>query len=167
MEAGHQSVAITYCIGDATCPSGNGQKVIVHICNDLGKWGKGFVLALSRRWQEPESIYRQAFNAIPAPVLGDVQFVRVDSEITVANLIGQHGIARGRQGAVPVRYPAIQQGLKVIAQYACAHNATIHMPRIGCGLAGGSWDKIEPILEETLLTEGLAVFVYDLPDKIH
>jgi hypothetical protein len=30
------------------------KKLICHICNDLGGWGKGFVLALSRRWEGPE-----------------------------------------------------------------------------------------------------------------
>ncbi|MEV6001124.1 Appr-1-p processing protein, partial [Streptomyces griseomycini] len=27
-----------------------GVKVIAHVCNDIGGWGKGFVLAVSRRW---------------------------------------------------------------------------------------------------------------------
>jgi hypothetical protein len=36
------------------------------------------------------------------------------------------------------------------------------MPRIGCGLAGGTWDKIEPIIERTLLAKGIEVVVYDL-----
>jgi hypothetical protein len=35
------------------------------------------------------------------------------------------------------------------------------MPRIGCGLAGGKWEKAEPLLRETL--PGTQIFVYDLP----
>jgi hypothetical protein len=39
--------------------------------------------------------------------------------------------------------------------------ASVHMPRIGCNLAGGSWGMVEPIIERTL---GHAkVFVYDFP----
>ena len=45
--------------GDATSPQAKGPKIIAHICNDLGGWGKGFVLAISRRWPEPERAYRQ------------------------------------------------------------------------------------------------------------
>jgi hypothetical protein len=41
-------------VGDATAPAGSGPRVIVHVCNDVGKWGRGFVLALSRKWAEPE-----------------------------------------------------------------------------------------------------------------
>ena len=35
------------------------------------------------------------------------------------------------------------------------------MPRIGCGLAGGKWEEIEPIIERTLATAGVEVTVYD------
>ena len=41
----------------------------------------------------------------------------------------------------------------------------IHMPRIGCGLAGGSWHEIEPILEEHLAGAGFDIRVYDLPAR--
>jgi hypothetical protein len=35
------------------------------------------------------------------------------------------------------------------------------MPRIGCGLAGGKWEQIEPIIERTLLNKNVEVYVYD------
>ena len=35
--------------------------IIAHVCNDSGGWGRGFVLALSKKWPEPESKYRQWF----------------------------------------------------------------------------------------------------------
>jgi hypothetical protein len=35
------------------------------------------------------------------------------------------------------------------------------MPRIGCGLAGGTWDKIEPLIEENLSMNQILVRVYD------
>lgn len=40
--------------GDATVPQAKGPKLIAHVCNDRGGWGKGFVLAVSARWPEPE-----------------------------------------------------------------------------------------------------------------
>lgn len=50
--------SITYIKGDATCPQAKGTKIICHVCNDIGGWGKGFVLAISRRWEQPEAEYR-------------------------------------------------------------------------------------------------------------
>lgn len=48
---------LTFVRGDATNPQAKGPKVIAHICNDRGAWGKGFVLAISKRWPEPEAAY--------------------------------------------------------------------------------------------------------------
>jgi O-acetyl-ADP-ribose deacetylase (regulator of RNase III) len=151
---------IQYLTGDATQPRAQGAKVIVHCCNNLGAWGSGFVLSLSKRWEEPERRYREWFYREQKPALGEVQFVTVGDDIVVANLIGQIGL-RSRSNTRPVQYSAIKKGMSVVADYAKKHNASVHMPRLGCGLAGGSWDFIEPILSEAL--EGLDVQVYDLP----
>jgi hypothetical protein len=35
---------IRFVRGDATSPRARGPKLIAHVCNDLGGWGKGFVL---------------------------------------------------------------------------------------------------------------------------
>ena len=49
---------ITYLKGDATQPQAKGNRIIAHVCNDPGGWGKGFVVAVSKRWPEPEAAYR-------------------------------------------------------------------------------------------------------------
>jgi hypothetical protein len=36
------------------------------------------------------------------------------------------------------------------------------MPRIGCGLAGGTWDKMEPVIITALANKGIHTTVYDL-----
>jgi hypothetical protein len=35
------------------------------------------------------------------------------------------------------------------------------MPRIGCGLAGGKWERIEPLILQELSQHDVAVYVYD------
>ncbi|GGZ20872.1 Appr-1-p processing protein [Streptomyces nitrosporeus] len=153
---------ITYVRGDATSPQGKGVKLIVHCCNDLGGWGKGFVLALSRRWPGPEAAYRRwhrerAHNDF---ALGAVQFVQVEPYVWVANLIGQRGVRTGSKG-VPVRYEALGAGLEKVAEKAVELGASVHMPRMGCGLAGGTWSRVEPLVTGRLAARGLAVTVYD------
>ncbi|MFJ9441848.1 macro domain-containing protein [Kitasatospora sp. NPDC101235] len=155
---------ITYVRGDATAPLGKGVKVIAHVCNDLGGWGKGFVLALSRRWPEPEAAYRRwhrerAKNDFG---LGAVQLVPVGPYVWVANLIGQRGIRTGRSSGVPVRYEAIDTGLASLGEDALRLGASVHMPRIGCGLAGGRWERVEPLVTARLTARGVPVTVYDL-----
>ena len=152
--------------GDATQPEGEGPKVIVHVCNDVGGWGRGFVVALSRRWKAPENDYRSwSQGAHDEPFgLGEVRFVRVADEVWVANLIGQHDI-REKDGQPPVRYDAIQAGLGKVAAFAQAEGASVHMPRIGCGLAGGTWSEVEARVRSELVERGVPVTVYDLPPR--
>lgn len=154
--------SINYLRGDATAPQAKGTKIICHICNDLGGWGKGFVLAISKRWSEPEADYRKwhrerAKNDFS---LGNVRFIKVEEYIYVANMIGQKGMKTGSKGP-PIRYEAVELCLTKVMNKAQELNASIHMPRIGCGLAGGKWEKIEPIIENTLLKQGIGVYVYD------
>ncbi len=155
---------ISYTTGDATSPQGSGRKIIVHICNDIGGWGKGFVLALSKKWKAPEDSYRAWFRGeteIPFE-LGQVQFVKVEDNILVANLLGQRDIT-SRNGIPPIRYEAVRQCLEKVAGQALSLNASVHMPRIGCGLAGGKWEDIESIVNHALVSQGIEVTVYDLP----
>lgn len=53
-------------------------------------------------------------------------------------------------------------GLEKLATLAKERNASVHMPRIGCGLAGGTWEEIEPIIQRTSCAAEIDVFVYDL-----
>jgi O-acetyl-ADP-ribose deacetylase (regulator of RNase III) len=153
---------IRYFVGDATRPDAPGNKVIVHVCNDIGGWGKGFVMALSKRWPKPEAEYRAWYKSQDGFELGAAQLVQVEDDLWVANLIGQRGLKRTGE-VPPIRYDAIRAGLAKVAEFAKEHTASLHMPRIGCGLAGGKWEEIEPLIDETLVNQGVAVTVYDFP----
>jgi len=154
---------IKYVVGDATDPPIDGtHKIIAHICNDIGVGGKGFVMALSTRWQEPEIAYRKWYKekANNDFGLGQLQFVRVEPELLVANMIAQKG-TRGTIEGPPIRYDALQQCLQSLAVKAREVNGSIHMPRIGCGLAGGNWGKVSHIVMQEICQAGVRVFVYD------
>lgn len=152
---------ITYLKGDATNPQIEGNKIITHICNDIGGWGKGFVLAISKRWKKPEAEYRKCFQNDENFTLGEIQIVQVEDNLWVCNMIGQHKTIANSKGIPPIRYEAVEQCLNKLSDKALKLNASIHMPRIGCGLAGGKWEEIEPTIERTLLKNNVEVYVYD------
>lgn len=167
--AEQQSSEIHYITGDAVYPEGDGLKIIVHVCNNRGGWGKGFVLALSDRWKRPELAYREWYERNGDTkfrrMMGAMQFVPVTNDISVANVIGQDGL-RAKEGKPPVRYEAISKGLGFVAAYAKNNpekEVSVHMPRIGCGLAGGRWEEIEPLLIQHFAEAGIPITVYDLP----
>jgi O-acetyl-ADP-ribose deacetylase (regulator of RNase III) len=148
---------IHYIKGDATRPRGDGKKIICHICNDIGAWGAGFVLAISARWDAPEEAYREMTKE--ERILGRVELVPVEDDITVANMIGQRGIGNDSNGLPPIRYGAVRAALAAVNEVAYRTGATLHMPRIGCGLAGGRWEDIEKIIKDVA---SVNVYVYDL-----
>jgi hypothetical protein len=89
-----------------------------------------------------------------------VRLVSVQADIWVANMIGQHGMRAG-SGGPPIRYPAVEQCLRTLGDMTIELRASVHMPRIGCGLAGGLWDQIEPLIDTALCQRGVSVTIYD------
>jgi O-acetyl-ADP-ribose deacetylase (regulator of RNase III) len=164
--------AIKYVIGDATAPIGEGPQLIAHICNDQGGWGSGFVLAVSKRWPEPEEMYRSwaRMGSGGGFRLGETQFAHVslNHNIVVANMVAQRGFVTGDNRRA-VDYDALRTCLETVALVATGSavvftpRSSVHMPRIGCGLGGGTWEEIELIITETLVNSGVDVTVYDLP----
>ena len=147
---------IKYIKGDATAPVGEGKKLIVHCCNDIGKWGAGFVLALSKKWKLPESCYLR-WSTSPNFGLGQIQAVKVTNDITVINMIGQHK-TKSTSNETPIKYEAIERGLIKINKLAVDQGATFHAPRFGAGLAGGSWKLIELLIKQHITVD---VTIYD------
>jgi O-acetyl-ADP-ribose deacetylase (regulator of RNase III) len=161
---------IEYTIGDAVYPKGEGQKLITHICNDQGGWGRGFVVALSRRDKIAENAYRlwhrNGYTGATPFELGQTQIVNFADDIWVANMIAQAGIRHDPSAPPAVRYDALRSCLTYVARYTKRGltPTSVHMPRIGCGLGDGSWDKVEAIINDTLISEGIKVTVYDLKE---
>lgn len=153
-------MSITYLTGDATYPQTNSPAIIAHICNDVGAWGSGFVLSISSRWKKPEFEYRRWYRSGEHFKLGEVQLVSVGADIYVMNMLAQHGLI-GRANPKPIRYNALRQCLTRLAEQAEKLSASVHMPRIGCGRAGGKWEDVAPHITNELSDKGISVFVYD------
>ena len=97
---------IQYRVGDATAPASAGNKLICHVCNDMGGWGRGFVLALSKRSDTPERAYRawhkhRGRNDFRP---GSVLLVQVEPDTWVANMVATTSAsapkAAGRRSAM-------------------------------------------------------------------
>ncbi len=152
--------------GDATRPGGSGNRIVCHVCNDIGTWGAGFVVALSRRWPEPEEAYREwhASGSHPPLALGEVQFVQVEEDVWVANMVAQRG-TRPSDGTSPIRYDALERCLRTAARRAGELDASLHMPRIGAGLAGGDWGRIRTIIAEAIAAADVRATVWELEGR--
>lgn len=155
---------ISYLVGDATkpCDTGHHERFIVHVCNDVGAWGAGFTRSLSRLSPRPEASYRNAIKETKPHQLGAMSLAKVTPTLFVANLIAQRGLP-SRARPVVIDYQALEECLVAVAKIGADWRVSAHMPRIGCGLAGGDWHTVEAIIERTLCASGVPVYVYDLP----
>jgi hypothetical protein len=155
---------IKYVTGDATNPVGSGKRIIAHCCNDAGFWNAGFVRALSERFHQPDRDYcRWVQGLAPVPFrLGQIQFVRVQPGLCVANIIGQSAI-RSASNPKPLRYDSLREGLARVRLLALEHDASLHMPELAPTLQGGDWQTISAIIEDELCSHRVNVTVYDRP----
>ena len=162
-----KSVQIHYIKGDATNPLINKGEysVICHCCNTLGAWGAGFVLALSKRFPKVKEHYLSLIKSINSGErLGKVGFVKTNKNIVVANILAQDRIYRSVDGKIPLNYDALREVFRNVYNKFIGYKDipfTIHMPRIGCGLAGGDWNIVENIIKDEFIKNGIDVYVYD------
>jgi O-acetyl-ADP-ribose deacetylase (regulator of RNase III) len=154
---------ITYLRGDATKPRGTGLRILAHIVSNRALvWGAGFGRALRKKWPKVQDEFAKwAVGHHDDFQLGNIRLSQVDDSLVVAHLVAQHGV--GPSKTPRVRYGAIEECLRKLAEFAVTHDASVHMPRIGTGEAGGSWDIIGEIVEDTLCERKINVTVYDLP----
>ena len=149
---------INYLLGDATEPQGEGPHAIIHVNNNIGAWGGGFVLAVSEKWIEPENAYRKAIKDKTLR-LGDIQIIPVGENIVVVNMVAQDGFPN-EESERAVDYDALGDCLYQVTK-RLPPEYSINLPRIGTGIGGGDWNVIEEILEYELLN--YTINVYDLP----
>lgn len=164
---------IEYRIGDATLPPER-PAMIAHVVNDIGAWGAGFSGALSQRYPAVRLGYRvwaaggwgteYPFGMGQVLVsyielMHGAHFQR-DARLMVAHLCAQRGVGTDRRR---IDYEALDSALgRLVSRYKeLLSPRTIHMPRIGCGLAGGRWEDVEPLIQKHL--SAFPVYVYDLP----
>jgi hypothetical protein len=151
--------------GDATEPRGCGSKVIAHLVNDkTPNWGGAFARALRARYPIAQDDFRAWATANSGRLhLGAVHIGAITPEINVATMVAQHGY--GQSTSPRIRYAVLKKCLESVAAYAFEYDASVHMLRIGAGQAGGRWEIIRELVEETLTRPGISVMVYVPPNQ--
>jgi hypothetical protein len=154
---------LKHVLGDATTPAGKGVKIICHVVNDkTPNWGAGFGLAVKKKWPDAQRAFQNwATQDRSNFKLGEVFHSPVSIDTIAFQMVCQHGY--GPSPIPRLRYAALRECLIKLATFAVAESASVHMPRIGSGQAGGSWGLIEQLLDEILVATGVQVTVYDLP----
>lgn len=144
-----------------------GPKVLLlpHICNNVHKWGAGFVVPLGKRF--PEAV--AAFFQKKDDKLGIVQFVQDENlPIIICNMYAQNGINNSTlayQATICLQYIELQTCMNKVREKAIeliqsGKKVQIACPKFGSGLAGGNWTIIESMIVR--LWSEIPVTVYAL-----
>lgn len=162
---------IKYVKGDVTKPqytAPNEIAVIPHVCNNLGKMGKGVALALKKAFSGVELFYLKSGYK-----LGTNSWVNPNTEkndVIVVNMVAQNGIV-GATNPKPIKYAALCKCMQSVVddifktihmkpEYEGKH-AVIHCPKFGSDLAGGTWEFIEELIQEIWIENGIDVVIYE------
>lgn len=151
--------------GDVLAAHGSGTKVICQLVNDQARvWGGGVARSAAKAFPNAQREFTNWISSIPkGKRLGDVHFARADKNLFLASLVGQAGF--GPSSTPRIRYAALEKCFEKISEFASANAASVHMPRLGSGQSGGSWDTVQELIQDALIADGIPVTVYDLPPK--
>lgn len=173
---------IKYLQGNVIHPVGSGTKIIAHVANDSGGWGRGVVLAISDRWpikngsSSPEYCYREWYKKGKWKgkpfVLGQIQTIWVEDTTFVCNMVAQRDYKPLEEDGELLHLPNAKLSsllecftrLRIVCSNS-QNNGTdisVHLPRICMGLGGiKDWSSIEKIINITFGDSKIPVFVYD------
>lgn len=117
--------------------------LILHQTNCMGVMGAGIALQIAKKWPEAEKEYvKYCLQAAPRDLLGTVQFTPLTDDLWLGNLFCQ--VSPGPRATVYEAYPKVLR--EAVEEFD--EDFPVHIPfGIGCGLAGGDWDVVLPMLE--------------------
>jgi O-acetyl-ADP-ribose deacetylase (regulator of RNase III) len=156
---------VNFVHGDVLKAAGPEPKVICQLVNDQARvWGGGVARNAAKAFPKAQREFSNWIVSVPkGRRLGDVHFAHADENVYIASLVGQEGF--GPSPAPRIRYAALEKCLEKISNFASSKAASVHMPRLGSGESGGSWDTVQEMVQGALIADGIPVTVYDLPPK--
>ena len=146
--------------------------IICHQVNCQGVMGHGIAKQVKEKYEGVFNEYKRYCDAHAdnrEAMLGEALIVDVDYGAAVldwlvnkerkyiANIFGQLTYGTGLR----TNYKALVLGLEVVANFAKEHNLSVAVPyKIGCGLAGGDWNKVNILIEGVFAGTGIEVLMY-------
>lgn len=148
----------------------DGITYIPHIVNTYGYWASGFVVPVAKFLPEAKMEYDSLFKKFKVgepneDMLGNTQMIYDDSrEFCVVNMFAQlFGCER------PIKYNALVKCMEYIFDdiwcFYGINESRIIAPKFGSLRAGGNWDFIEKLIEDTWTSRGLDVTIVSFDEQ--
>jgi len=153
---------IIYRKGDAIKALKDGEiDILAHGCNCVGGFGAGIAGQIAKEFPVAKECYlevAQEYKEIPNDLLGLIHSVDLDDKKYIINCFTQ--LEYYPRNKVHLDYDALKECMEGINKSKEFKKLKIGMPKIGAGLAGGDWEKIEEIINSVF--DKRDIFVYEL-----
>ncbi len=131
--------------------------VIAHGVNCRNAFGSGFAGQIAKKYPR----VKERYHVYPFKELGNIQWVLVSENLCVANCFIQDNYG--------LPFPKLERHIKYSSLVYCLEEleggvTDIHMPVIGCGLAGGDWKIVKELLKDIFEDSDTNVTVY-IPER--
>lgn len=139
---------------------------VLHVCNNVGAWGKGFVLAVNQLSPLPKQKYVEDHRAGKL-ALGSWRIVPTHDVFHVVNIVAQKGLP-SKDNPVPFSQKHFDEAISEIAgnaqRFSEANNTPFVFvaPTLGAGLARGNWGTIKSTLSQRINEAGHQLIICHL-----
>lgn len=130
-----------------------------HQCNCFNTMGAGIAKALAAQFPEVKAADNTTVTG-DISKLGTFTKAAVTPTSTVYNVYGQDYISSLIR---TTNYPALFSGLRAVMEDMVSNGkTTLGIPYIGCGLAKGNWEEVEPTIKALADKYNITVTVFSL-----
>lgn len=125
-------------------------QIIVHQTNTQCSMGAGVAKMIKEKWPlvyHQYALLCKAHSYAPESLLGNIQLLNINEGQKIVNLFAQNTLLPNKCNT---DYDAFKKGIHNLVCYCKSNNIeSVAFPyKIGCGLGGGDWDKINTIIQE-------------------
>ena len=128
----------------------DGKGIICHQVNYQGVMGGGIAYSIAEKLLSAEQYreYQRLCAEKGKKLLGTNWYAKC-GDVIVANMFCQN--AEPRNGQSLTNYEAMELCFRDLRKIAEAFGTPLYLPaRIGCGIAGGNWNRVKSIIKRTL-----------------
>jgi len=136
-------------------------QIICHQVSTKGKMGTGIAKTIKKLFPDIYNAYVNICNDANENPLGSVFLAQNNpNEHFIANIFSQDRYGRDRRYT---NYEALAVALEKLSKRAKELNMDLAIPyKMGCGNAGGNWNIVKTIIEETCVD--IDVYIYKMEE---
>jgi hypothetical protein len=144
--------------GSASKPQSGDNRTVVLFCVD--GTGEGIFeifeknAEVAKSWEKAKSLYRAWWRSQMNFKKGEVQTTHIQSDTELAHLI----TCTTLKGKVVFDQEALEKSFKTLAKHCAENKTNVHINKVG---SDSEWLAVMKVVEETLLTKGVNVYIYE------